>query len=711
MTEDQARRVLLVQAHEPALVPGTAYRDDALQRLWSPEDRAWATRQALAAVGDKAAPEAFVIARAGAALQRLLPRAPQAQRWLDRRIWHPAWAVLALLAGFIGGVLVDQLGPPQRVNLLAPAVWAVVAWNLAVYAALLLPMPGHGLRSGLARWWQRSGEHFALLWSRHAAPLTGQRVALVLHLAAAALALGLIAGLYLRGLVLDYRIGWESTFIDAPLVETALGMLLGPASALTGIAIPAVAPLRLAPGAQATASAAPWIHLLATTLLWVVVVPRTLLALVAQVRARHRSRQFQLPLDTPYFESLHPLMRPGLSPRLRLLWAAPADALPLRLFGQDVHGLREPLLLVRSDEGDELQLLPQPTDLAAALAPSAPGSWWRRWLGGDEASQPNLRQSIDAVLLLARAGEALPAWLETLQRPVLVLVDSPEAEPPRLSLQARHHGWLAEGRLLQALEAALPGDPRLPRLRRAWTDLQQQSLQAGVQAIADALAAMAASHEPVADEGLLARRAEAQAAREALAQRLQGQWAVFEQGLAAHLGSAPSGALVAAEDPGAAPAVAAAALRGRLGEGRAALVGGVVTGALAGLKADVLSGGMTMGAGLITGGVLGALGAAGMAKGLNVVRGTDRSFATWDTEALEPIAQGLLQRYLQRAHGLAPEAAAEQAARGLAGQRQALVDLWAGRERRLLNEGEATRLAGQLQPLLLAAARQALGGP
>ena len=225
MTEDQARRVLLVQAHEPALVPGTAYRDDALQRLWSPEDRAWATRQALAAVGDKAAPEAFVIARAGAALQRLLPRAPQAQRWLDRRVWHPAWAVLALLAGFIGGVLVDQLGPPQRVNLLAPAVWAVVAWNLAVYAALLLPMPGHGLRSGLARWWQRSGEHFALLWSRHAAPLTGQRVALVLHLAAAALALGLIAGLYLRGLVLDYRIGWESTFIDAPLVETALGML------------------------------------------------------------------------------------------------------------------------------------------------------------------------------------------------------------------------------------------------------------------------------------------------------------------------------------------------------------------------------------------------------------------------------------------------------------------------------------------------------
>jgi hypothetical protein len=136
MTEDEARRVLLVQAHEPALLPGAARGDEALQRLWSPEDRAWATRQALAAVGEKAAPEAFVVARAGAALQRLLPRAPQAQRWLDRRVWHPAWVVLAVVVGFISGLVVDQLGPPQRVNLLAPAVWAVVAWNVAVYAAL-----------------------------------------------------------------------------------------------------------------------------------------------------------------------------------------------------------------------------------------------------------------------------------------------------------------------------------------------------------------------------------------------------------------------------------------------------------------------------------------------------------------------------------------------------------------------------------------------
>lgn len=75
----------------------------------------------------------------------------------------------------------------------------------------------------------------------------------------------------------------------------------------------------------------------------------------------------------------------------------------------------------------------------------------------------------------------MPTWLDTLARPVVVLVDSPEAEPPRLSLHAGPTtAGPAEGRLLQALEAVLPADPRLPRLRRAWTAQQQQSLQAGV---------------------------------------------------------------------------------------------------------------------------------------------------------------------------------------------------------------------------------------
>ena len=140
-------------------------------------------------------------------------------------------------------------------------------------------------------------------------------------------------------------------------------------------------------------------------------------------------------------------------------------------------------------------------------------------------------------------------------------------------------------------------------------------------------------------------------------------------------------------------------------------MGGVLTGALAGLKADVLSGGLTLGAGAVAGGLLGALGAAGMAKGLNVVRGTDRSFAAWDDAALAPIVQALLQRYLVLAHGLAPEVAAPRLGAALASQQGALLALWRGRERRFDNAGEAEALALRLQPLLRRALLDTLGGP
>ena len=140
MTEDDARRVLLLRAYENP--PGPA--------PWSEDDRAWATRQAVAAAGEGARPDAFVATRAALALPRLLPRAPEAARWLERRGWHPALVPLALLLGLLAGLAVDQLGPPQRVNLLAPAVWAVVLWNLFVYAALWLPAPQRGLLARLA---------------------------------------------------------------------------------------------------------------------------------------------------------------------------------------------------------------------------------------------------------------------------------------------------------------------------------------------------------------------------------------------------------------------------------------------------------------------------------------------------------------------------------------------------------------------------------
>ena len=87
-----------------------------------------------------------------------------------------------------------------------------------------------------------------------------------------------------------------------------------------------------------------------------------------------------------------------------------------------------------------------------------------------------------------------------------------------------------------------------------------------------------------------------------------------------------------------------------LNEGHAAVVGGLVTGALAGLKADLLAGGLTLGGGMIAGGVLGALGGAGLARGYNMVRGIDAITVTWTDAVMNRLVQSALLTYLAVAH-------------------------------------------------------------
>jgi hypothetical protein len=92
------------------------------------------------------------------------------------------------------------------------------------------------------------------------------------------------------------------------------------------------------------------------------------------------------------------------------------------------------------------------------------------------------------------------------------------------------------------------------------------------------------------------------------------------------------------------------ATRKPLDEGKAAIWGGVVTGALAGLKADIASGGLTLGGGLLAGGVIGALTAAGAARGVNLVRGLDRPQVAWDAQVLDALLASALLGYLAVAH-------------------------------------------------------------
>jgi len=130
--------------------------------------------------------------------------------------------------------------------------------------------------------------------------------------------------------VLDYRAGWESTFLDAPSAHAILAALLAPAAALSGIALPDVGAfdaLRSAHGVPGSgASAAPWLHLLALTLALVVVLPRALLALGSAARARWLARHVAVPLDDPYYQRLARLRAGDVARVFVVPYASPPGA-------------------------------------------------------------------------------------------------------------------------------------------------------------------------------------------------------------------------------------------------------------------------------------------------------------------------------------------------------------------------------------------------
>lgn len=345
MDENAAREVCLLRSIET----GTA-----ADGLLSGSDRQHAARTAAelarwdAARGTAMpAAESFLAHRARLLLERLGATHPAIARAARALSWRPVVGLAVVVAALFAGLLLEQVADRGHVNLLAFPLAGILAWNLLVYVALLVaslwPPATRGqlgwLRGALSRLATRavgpvrdepaaSVGDFVLEWSRVVAPLSRVRAARVLHLAAASLAIGAVAGLYLRGLVFDYRVGWESTFLEAPAVHALLATLLGPAAALLGVSFPgvdAIAALRFGAGGSpgsgtgaGGAVAATWIHLHALTVGLVVILPRLLLAAVAGLREARLARHLPIDLEAPYFRRLlTPFL--GTSPRLRVL--------------------------------------------------------------------------------------------------------------------------------------------------------------------------------------------------------------------------------------------------------------------------------------------------------------------------------------------------------------------------------------------------------
>ena len=332
--------VLLTRALEEA---------DRQEMVVLSEEKETARREALGEAGepipppgDKSRPlsreeKRFVTRRARLLLQPLLRRHAVLRRVYQLTKWKPWLALLCIGAALTVGVAAGGLGPEKQISIISFPLLGLLVWNLAVFVVLVVrwiialsrpishfpvfdvsarafrtflgnlgqESPGEGNEA--ANCLYRAVDRFAREWMELAGPVYIRRSQAIFHLSAAAIALGTVAAMYVRGLALEYLAGWESTFLDASAVHTLLSVVLGPASALTGIAVPGVdhiASMCWTEGFQGE-NAANWIHLYAATALIFIVVPRLALAVVTRFQAFRMRVGLRTPTtDDAYFRRL-----------------------------------------------------------------------------------------------------------------------------------------------------------------------------------------------------------------------------------------------------------------------------------------------------------------------------------------------------------------------------------------------------------------------
>ena len=296
----------------------------------------------------------------------------------------------------------------------------------------------------------------------------------------------------------------------------------------------------------------------------------------------------------------------------------------------------------------------------------------------------NVREEAEVVLYLVNAAETpedagyvgleldLLAWLE---RPVLVLLN--QMGPPAhiggaagtspepletvwrrhtapwpivrdvLPLDAFSRCWVQEGELFERILPLLDPArrPILLRCLEAWTARNRTLFHASMDRLAAYLARAAADRESFDAEAWRPGHVRAQAM-----QRLQGRLeqatrALIDE-LAATHGLAGRSTHVLAEifREGAAPGVL------RLTPAQGATAAAIVSGAVTGLAADLAVGGLTFGGGALLGAVLGALGGAAFAKGVEVVQGPRETAVTWSATLLNELFRHAVLHYLVVAH-------------------------------------------------------------
>jgi len=366
-------------------------------------------------------------------------------------------------------------------------------------------------------------------------------------------------------------------------------------------------------------------------------------------------------------------------------------------------------VLLQSPEGDMLRLWDTPGfgDSARLVkrlrAADNPVGWLLREVWDRYRSRPlwcsqqavlAARDSADLVLYLVNAAEnpvdagyvghemQILTWVG---KPVIVLLN--QAGPPRpmmeelaevqrwraavssfslvrdvLPLDAFARCWVQEGLLFERVHAALPSEqhPAMDRLIAVWRARSRQRFDLAMDALTRQLSTTARDRESVQPTTPSARAQRLLKAlglgKNAVDDERDHAMARLAQRTDEHIRTGTDALIAVHGLEGRAAAVVLDRLRTNfkvtepLNAGQAAAAGGIASGALTGLMADLAAGGLTLGAGVLAGTILGALGGAGVAHAHNALQGTDQHEVAWSPAFMDALLRSALLRYLAVAH-------------------------------------------------------------
>lgn len=340
-------RLPLQTAHQILLAK--TLEESADEKVWPVDAARRASLAALRELGENPSPARFLAARAervcaafteSESIETNKPfravQTAQRNRFPIPKLHGSGITLLLALLAYLFGAFADRWSADGRIiNLLSPPILGILAWNLVVYAALILSWirrlfkkqnagearSARALIEGVIRKsaslkLTRTGRKFAGEMLLLLEPAVRAMAARAFHLAAAAFAAGLLASIAVRGIGTAYVVGWESTwFADNPnriagIFEILYGWLSVFVPSAPDISAAGVAAMNLAAGGAAP-DPSPWLLALMGLLCAVVILPRLALSGLLTWQIARNSRSVLLPLNNPYYDAIFEAASPA----------------------------------------------------------------------------------------------------------------------------------------------------------------------------------------------------------------------------------------------------------------------------------------------------------------------------------------------------------------------------------------------------------------